>query len=136
MGNQKKIVILLCIISIYLILIGGCTALVTPEDYDSYTVSYIKVSPSSATMQVNASKLLKVKAYDSEGQSIPIDPSDIRWGASYECLACGVVWKFNPKTGSDSTYFTPERIGRYYVYAHYKENTEFSCTASSRIDVE
>lgn len=130
MGKQKKIVILLCIISIYLILIGGCTALVIP-DYDSYTVSYIKVSPSSATMQANASKLLKVKAYDSEGQSIPIDPSAVTWGASYECLSCGVVWKFNPKTGSDSTYFTPERIGRYYVYAHYKEKT-----ASSRIDAE
>ncbi len=130
MGNQKKIIILLCIISIYLILIGGCTALVTP-DYDSYTVSYIKVSPSSATMQVNASKLLKVKAYDSEGQSIPIDPSEVTWGAGYQCWACGVVWNFNPKTGSDSTYFTPEKIGRYYVYAHYKEKTASSC-----IDVE
>ena len=130
MGNQKKIIILLCIISIYLTLIGGCAALVTP-DYDSYTVSYIKVSPSSDTMQVNASKLLKVKAYNSEGQSIPIDPSEVTWGAGYQCWACGVVWNFNPKTGSDSTYFTPEKIGRYYVYAHYKEKTASSC-----IDVE
>jgi len=121
----KKLIIFMVIINLFFIFISGCTY-VTP-DYDSYTVSYLKVFPSSATMQVNTSKLLKVKAYDSEGQSIPIDPSEVTWGASYECWACGVVWKFNPKSGSVSTYFTPEEIGRYYVYAHYKEKTASSC---------
>lgn len=129
MNHKKRVILVILTIILFLVLTVSCT-LVTP-DYDSYTVSYIKVSPSLATMQVNTSKLLKVKAYDSEGELIPIDPSEVTWGASYECWACGVVWKFNPKTGSDSTYFTPERIGRYYVYAHYKEKTASSC-----IDVE
>ena len=117
------------IIFIFSLLISGCNY-VTP-DYDSYIVSYVKVIPSSANMQINTSKLLKVKAYDSEGISIPVDPSKVSWVVSYECLACGVVWKLNPKSGSISTYFTPERTGRYYVYAEYK-----GIFASCRVDVE
>ncbi|PKP57329.1 hypothetical protein CVT91_10890 [Candidatus Atribacteria bacterium HGW-Atribacteria-1] len=132
MNYQKKLIFIMGIIFIFSILISGCD-FVAPatSDYDSYTVSYIKVLPSSTNMQINASKLLKVKAYDSEGISIPVDPSEVSWVVSYECLACGVVWKLNPKSGSISTYFTPERIGRYYVYAEYK-----GIFASCRVDVE
>jgi hypothetical protein len=131
MNHKKRVILVILTIILFLVLTVSCT-LVTP-DYDSYTVSYIKVSPSLATitMQVNTSKLLKVKAYDSEGELIPIDPSEVTWEASYECWACGVTWNLNPKTGSASTYFTPEKIGRYYVYAHYKEKTTYS-----RIDAE
>ena len=129
MNHKKRVILVISTIILFLVLTVSCT-LVTP-DYDSYTVSYIKVSPSLVTMQVNTSKLLKVKAYDSEGELIPIDPSEVTWEASYECWACGVAWNFNPKAGSASTYCTPEKIGRYYVYAHYKEKTTYS-----RIDAE
>ena len=60
MDFQKKLIPLLLVISIFFILISGCTYIVTPDnnyddDYDSYTVSYIRVSPSSADMKVNTS---------------------------------------------------------------------------------
>lgn len=129
MNYQKKLIFFMGIIFIFSLLISGCNY-VTP-DYDSYIVSYVKVIPSFANMQINTSKLLKVKAYDSEGISIPVDPSKVSWVVSYECLVCGVVWKLNPRSGSISTYFTPERTGRYYVYAEYK-----GIFASCRVDVE
>jgi len=123
-GFRKKLITLLLVISIFFILISGC-ANVTPDnnyddDYDSYTVSYIRVSPSSATMNVNSSKLFTIYAYDLEDNLIPVDPSEVDWIASYECLVCGQVWKFNPGSGSISTYFTPEETGEYFVFAKYK----------------
>ena len=132
MDFQKKSITLLLVISLFFILISGCTS-VTPDDnydddddYDSYTVSYIIVSPSSTTMKVNASKLFTIYAYDSEDNLIPVDPSEVNWVASYECLVCGKVWKFNPESGSISTYFTPERTGDYLVFASYKEKWDYS----------
>jgi hypothetical protein len=129
-GFRKKLITLLLVISIFFILISGCVN-VTPDnnyddDYDNYTVSYIRVSPSSATMKVNTSKLFTIYAYDSEDNLIPVDPSEVDWIASYECLVCGKVWKFNPESGSISTYFTPERTGAYLVFANYKEKWDWS----------
>ena len=129
--RKSKVIILLGAISVFIILISGCTSIVTPDnnyddDYDSYTVSYIRVFPSSATMKVNTSKLFTIYAYDSEDNLIPVDPSEVDWVASYECPACGKVWKFNPNSGSISTYFTPEETGVYYVFAHYKEKWGYS----------
>ena len=130
MNNQKKrIILLIVIMGMFIILISGCT-FVTP-DYDIYTVSYIKVTPYSATMQLGSSKKFTLLAYDSENNLIPVDPSGIEWQASYECWVCGKVWKLNPKSGSITTYFTPERTGRYYVWGHYKGKTD-----DSRVDVE
>jgi len=125
---QRKWIILLGAISIFIILVNGCTY-ITPDnnyDYDSYTVSYIRVSPSSATMKVNTSKIFKVLAYDSEDNLIPVDPSGVDWIASYQCWVCGKVWKLNPESGSISTYFTPEKTGDYLVFAHYKEKWDYS----------
>ncbi|GAG72596.1 unnamed protein product [marine sediment metagenome] len=128
MDFQRKWIILLGAISIFIILVNGCTY-ITPDnnyDYDSYTVSYIRVSPSSATMKVNTSKIFKVLAYDSEDNLIPVDPSGVDWIASYQCWVCGKVWKLNPESGSISTYFTPEKTGDYLVFAHYKEKWDYS----------
>ena len=128
MNFQKKLVILLSVISMVFILISGCTY-VTPDDdydYDSYTVSYIKVTPTTATMKVNTSKKFTIKAYDSEDNLIPVDPSGVEWQASYQCWVCGKVWELNPESGSVSTYFTPKEIGKYYIFAHYKEKTDYS----------
>jgi len=129
LNYQRKLVILLFIISVFSLLISGCT-FVTP-DYESYTVSYIKVIPTSATMNINTSKLFKLWAYDSEGNSVPIDPSEVTWTATYECWPCGTVWEINPKSGSITTYFTPEKAGRYRIYGHYKDRVD-----SSIIDAE
>ena len=136
MDFQKKSITLLLVISLFIILISGCTSVVTPDnnyddDYNSYTVSYIRVSPSSANMKINTSKLFTIYAYDSEDNLIPVDPSEVNWVASYECIACGKVWKFNPNSGSISTYFTPERTGVYLVWASYKEKWDYSS-----VDVE
>ena len=129
--RKSKVIILLGVISLFFILISGCTNVVTPDnnyddDYDSYTVSYISVSPSSADMKVNTSKLFTVLAYDSENNLIPVDPSGVEWQASYECWVCGKVWKLNPSSGSTSTYFTPQKTGVYLVFAHYKEKWDYS----------
>lgn len=130
MNFQRKLVILLSVISMVFILISGCTYITpTPDDdydYDSYTVSYIRVSPSSATMNVNTSKIFKVLAYDSEDNLIPVDPSGVEWLASYQCVVCGKVWELNPESGSISTYFIPKKIGKYYIFAHYKEKWDYS----------
>ena len=136
MDFQKKSITLLLVISLFFILISGCTDVVIPDnnyddDYNSYTVSYIRVSPSSADMKVNTSKLFIIYAYDSEDNLVPVDPSEVDWVASYECIACGKVWKFNPNSGSISTYFTPQRTGVYLVFANYKEKWDYSS-----VDVE
>ena len=129
MDFPKKLIILLGIISIFFILNSGCI-FVTP-DYDSYIVNYIKVIPSSAVMQFGSSKKFKLLAYDSEDNPIPVDPAEVTWGATYQCWSCGKVWKLNPKSGSITTTFTPERTGRYHMWGHYKGETD-----SSRINVE
>jgi len=119
--TQIKLMILIGIVGIFLIFNSGCDYVAPDVNYDNYTISYIKVIPVTATMNVNASKSFEVKAYDSEDNPIPIDASEVDWVGSYECLACGKVWKLNPGSGSTSTYFTPEEEGEYYLYAHYKE---------------
>ena len=121
---QRKLIILLLVISIFFILNSGCI-FITP-DYDSYIVSYIKVTPSSAVLQLGASKKFKLLAYNSENNLIPVNPSEVEWGVSYQCWSCGKVWKLNPKSGSITTYFTPERTGVFLVFAHYKDKWDWS----------
>ena len=127
-SRKLKLIILLGVTIIFFILGSGCTYVTpTPDyDYDSYTVSYIRVSPSSATMNVNTSKIFKILAYDSEDNLVPVDPSGVEWLASYQCWVCGKVWELNPESGSISTYFTPKEIGKYYIFAYYKEKWDYS----------
>lgn len=124
MNFPRKLIIVLGVISMFLILNSGCI-FITP-DYDSYIVSYIKVTPSSATMQLGSSKKFKLLAYDSEDNLIPIDPSKVSWDFAFQCPLCTDVGEINPESGSISTYFTPKNIGRYNVYAHYKGKTDYS----------
>ena len=126
MKTRIKIIILIGTIAMFLILNCGCNDVIPEMNYDDYTMSYIKVIPTTATMKVNASKSFEVKAYDSEDNLIPVDASEVDWVGTYECLVCGTVWKLNPGSGSTSTYFTPEREGKYYLYAHYKEKWGYS----------
>ena len=126
MKTRIQLIILIGIISIFSIFYSGCNYVAPDMNYDNYVVSDIKVIPTTATMSINASKLFEVKAYDSENNLIPIDPSEVEWEASFECWVCGKVWELNPESGSTTTYFTPEEEGKYYIFAHYKENTDYS----------
>jgi len=126
--TRIKLIILIGTISIFLILYCGCNY-ETPDmnlNYDDYIISYIKVIPTTATMNINTSKSFEVKAYDSEDNLIPVDATEVDWVGTFECLACGTVWKLNPGSGSTSTYFTPEKEGEYNLYAHYKEKWGYS----------
>lgn len=123
MNELRKLITLIGAISIFIFFVSGCM-FITP-DYDSYTVSYIKVTPSSASMKVNTSKVFKVYAYDSENEVIPIDPSKVtwKWGG---CSVCGLSAEINPKSGSTKTTFTPKKSGSYRIYATYKNKTDYS----------
>jgi len=81
-----RLIILMGILSIFLLLSSGCTSIVTPN-YDNYTVSKIKVFPAWANVKMYTSKTFTVKAYDSEGYSIPVDPSKVYWSCTYQCPA-------------------------------------------------
>jgi len=124
---KRKLIILIGALSILLILISGCTSFITP-DYDSYSVSYIRVIPYYASMKMYTSKTFTVKAYDSEGYSLPVDPSKVYWSCTYQCLACGPVWTLNPESGSITTSFTPgaKYYGIYHIKATYKGKTDDS----------
>ena len=94
MNFKRKLIILIGIISIFLILSSGCIFIV--PNYDSYKVSYIRVIPAWAYVKMYTSKTFTVKAYDSEGYSIPINSSKVYWSCTYQCPACGTVWELNP----------------------------------------
>jgi hypothetical protein len=100
------------------ILISGCTFVI--PDHTNYTVSYIRVSPSFATMKVNTTKVFKVYAYDSEDNVIPVEASKVTWEWAFECPLCGVVAEVKPESGSITTSFLPNRAGLYHIYAYYK----------------
>jgi len=125
---KRKLIILIGVLSILIILISsGCTSIITP-DYDSYSVSYIRVIPYYANVKMYTSKTFTVKAYNSEGYSIPVDPSKVYWSCSYQCPACGSVWTLNPESGSITTSFTPSSkyYGIYHIKATYKGKTDDS----------
>jgi len=125
---KRKLIILIGVLSVLIILISnGCTSIVTPN-YDSYTVSYIRVIPYYANVKMYTSKTFTVKAYNSEGYSIPVDPSKVYWSCTYQCPACGSVWTLNPESGSITTSFTPgpKYYGTYHIKATYKGKTDDS----------
>lgn len=128
MNYKRKLIILIGALSILIILISsGCTSIVTPN-YDNYTVSNIKVIPYYANVKMYTSKTFTVKAYNSEGYSIPVDPSKVYWSCSYQCPACGSVWTLNPESGSITTSFTPgpKYYGIYHIKTIYKGKTDDS----------
>jgi hypothetical protein len=121
---QRKFIILLGIISIFIILNSGCI-FVTPN-YDNYIVSYIRVSPSSSAIQVDTSKQFSIKAYDLEDNLIPVDPSKVSWDWGPKCPMCGKKAEVNPENGSTKTTFLPHSTGTFKVYVYYKDKTDYS----------
>jgi len=124
---KRKLIILIGALSILLIFSSGCTSFITP-DYDSYSISKIRVIPYYASMKMYTSKTFTVKAYDSEGYSVPVDPSKVYWSCTYQCPACSAIWTLNPESGSISTSFTPSSkyYGTYHIKATYKGKTDDS----------
>lgn len=118
MNFHRRLIILLLFVCMLFILISGCTFII--PDYGNYTVSYIRISPSFATIEVDTFKIFKVYAYDSEGNVIPIEASEVTWEWAFECPLCGEVAAIKPASGSITTSFTPYRIGLYYIYAYYQ----------------
>lgn len=129
LNNQKKINILIFfILGIFIIINSGCTSVIPPDpdDDNNYVVSYVRIKPSSFTMQLGSSKQFELVAYDSENKLIPVNASEVEWVASYECLVCGKVWKLSPASGSKTTTFTPEREGKYHIWGNYKDKWDDS----------
>ena len=127
MNYKRKLIILIGALSILLFLSSGCTSIVTPS-YDNYSVSYIRVVPYYASVKMYTSKTFTVKAYNSEGYSIPVDPSKVYWSCTYQCPVCGSVWTLNPESGSITTSFSPgpKYYGIYHIKATYKGKTDDS----------
>ena len=106
---------------------SGCTTPVIPPDPDpdnnnnNNIVSYFRIKPSLVTMQVGSSQKFDLVAYDSEDNLVPITGSEVKWEVAFECIACGKVWKLSPESGSKTTTFTPEKVGKYYIYGYYKD---------------
>ena len=132
LNNQKKINILIFfILGIFVVVNSGCTSVIPPDPDDddnnnNYVVSYVHIKPSSVTMQLGSSKQFELVAYDSEDKLIPVTGSEVEWEVGYECWACGKVWKLSPESGSKTTTFTPERVGKYYIYGYYKDKVDDS----------
>jgi len=124
---KRKLIILIGVLSVLLFLSSGCTSIVTPS-YDSYSVNHITVIPAYASVKMYTSKTFTVKAYDSEGYPIPVDPSKVYWSCTYHCSACGADWTLNPESGSITTSFTPgpTYYGTYHIKATYKGKTDDS----------
>ena len=102
-----------------------------PDDDNNNIVSYVHVKPSPVTMQLYSSQQFELAAYDSEGKLIPVTGSEVEWEVAFECWACGKVWKLSPESGLKTTTFTPEKVGKYWIYGYYKDEVD-----SSVIDVE
>ncbi len=125
---MKKVYASFLILLLVALLISGCDGFIpsSPEeeyDEENTELAYLKVIPSQATMKVNQSKKFEVKAYNTDNKLIRIDVAQVKWVATYECLACGKVWKLSPTEGSLQTTFTPtnpEKLGSYEVWANYK----------------
>ena len=131
LNNQKKINILIFfILGIFVVVNSGCTSVIPPDPDDdnnnNYVVSYVHIKPSPVTMQLGSSKQFELVAYDSEDKLIPVTGSEVEWEVGYECWACGKVWKLSPESGSKTTTFTPERVGKYYIYGYYKDKVDDS----------
>ena len=119
---MKKIGLFLLIIIMSAFLLTACDGLVpsTPDegyDEENTELAYLKVIPSQLEMSVNQSKKFEVKAYNSDNNLIAIDVTKVKWVASYECIACGAVWKLSPTQNSLQTTFTPLDVGSYEVWA-------------------
>jgi len=93
-------------------------------DYDSYTVSFINITPSSVDdMKVNESRFFTVKAYDIDGYQIPINKNELGWSWSPQCCKTAELY---PKTGSLKTTFVPREAGSYKIKAYCKGKFAYS----------
>ena len=136
MRYQKKLILLLIIVSLSILFTVGCVSEYTTPGVpavnpnpstnpDNSTVSYIKVSADSFTIKVNQSLQLVVKGYNSDDEWVILDKSKIKlWDwSTLGCPACfeGFV-NLSPKSGSLTTTFSSGMVGTFYIVAYYQEN--------------
>jgi len=134
MEHQKKFIVLLLIISLFITFSFGCNGIpVVPEidpnpDTNPYnsTVSYIKVISSSSTIKVNQSQQFIVKGYNSDDEWVVLDKSKIKfwdWSVQGQCYSCVEEYvDLSPKSGSLTTTFTSGVTGTFFIVAYYQEN--------------
>ena len=120
------------ILGIFIVINNGCTSVIPPDpdddddDNNNYVVSYVHIKPSSVIMQLGSSKQFELTAYDAEDKLIPVTGTEVEWEVGFECWVCGKVWKLSPESGSKTTTFTPEKVGKYYIYGYYKDKVDDS----------
>ena len=136
MKYKKNDIVLLTVISILIISLCGCSnnpiipgtnpnPSVNPGNS---TVSYIRVTASSETMEVNQSQQLVVKGYNSDDEWVILDKSKIilwKWTVTGQCGPCidGLV-SLSPTSNSLTTNFSSGAPGTFHVVAYYEENAE------------
>ena len=139
MKYKKSYIVLLTIMSILMISLCGCSnnsiIPVIPGtnpnpsvNPGNSTVSYIKVVASSETMEVNQSKQLVVKGYNSDDEWVILDKSKIilwKWTVTEQCGPCiaGLV-SLSPTVNSLTTNFSSGAPGTFHIVAYYEENAE------------
>ena len=135
MRYQKKIVIFILKVSLFIIFGFGCTSNPIipgidpnpPVNPDNSTVSYIEVTASSSTIKVNQSQQFVVKGYNSDDEWVVLDKTKIKfwkWSVQgcYDCFKDYV--DLNPKSGSLTTTFSSTKAGTFFIGACYQENND------------
>jgi len=93
---------------------------------DNSTVSYIEVTASSTTINVNQSQQLVVRGYNSDDEWVILNKTKIilwDWSVQGQCYDCVVEFvNLSPQSDSLTTSFTSGVTGTFYVVAYYQEN--------------
>ena len=137
MRYQKKLILLLIIVSLSILFTVGCVSEYTTPGVpavnpnpstnpDNSTVSYIKVSADSSTIKVNQSLQLVVKGYNSDDEWVILDKSKIKswgWTVQGQCYNCVKPYvDLSPKSGSLTTTFSSGKSGTFFIVAYYQES--------------
>ena len=133
MKYQNKFILLLIIISIFTIISIGCVSdsivpgidpnpVVNP---DNSTVSYIEVTASSSTINVNQSQQLVVRGYNSDDEWVILDKTKIilwDWSVQGQCYVCVKPYvTLTPQSSSLTTTFTSGTAGTFFIVVYYQE---------------
>ena len=90
------------------------------------TLSYVEVTASSSTININQSQQFVVKGYNSDDEWIILDKSKIKlwdWSVIGQCYIDIVKFvDLSPKSASLTTTFSSGKAATFYIVAYYQEN--------------